>query len=78
MTVGGGGGTGNISGAVDVINTGNLTTKGDFSSGIVAQSLGGGGGMGGSSNAKAFHLGGTSETSVTVNVGIGGSGGSGN
>ncbi|WP_348643136.1 autotransporter outer membrane beta-barrel domain-containing protein, partial [Mesorhizobium sp. B2-3-4] len=76
--VGGGGGTGNISGAVDVINSGNLTTTGDFSSGIVAESLGGGGGMGGASNAKAFHLGGTSETSVTVNVGIGGKGGSGN
>ncbi|WP_292856757.1 autotransporter outer membrane beta-barrel domain-containing protein [Mesorhizobium sp.] len=76
--VGGGGGSGNMSGAVDVINSGNLTTTGDFSSGIVAQSLGGGGGMGGASNAKAFHVGGTSETSVSVNVGIGGKGGSGN
>ncbi|WP_275451173.1 autotransporter outer membrane beta-barrel domain-containing protein [Mesorhizobium loti] len=76
--VGGGGGSGNTSGAVDVINSGNLTTTGDFSSGIVAQSLGGGGGMGGASNAKAFHVGGTSDTSVTVNVGIGGKGGSGN
>ena len=61
-----------------MINSGNLTTTGDFSSGIVAQSLGGGGGMGGASNAKAFHVGGTSDTSVTVNVGIGGKGGSGN
>ncbi|WP_281405355.1 autotransporter outer membrane beta-barrel domain-containing protein [Mesorhizobium sp. B2-3-12] len=76
--VGGGGGSGNVSGVVDVINSGKLTTTGDFSSGIVAQSLGGGGGMGGSSNAKAFHVGGTSDTSVSVNVGIGGKGGSGN
>jgi hypothetical protein len=76
--VGGAGGTGNTSGAVDVTNSGNLTTGGDYSSGLVAQSIGGGGGMGGAANAKAFHVGGTSGTSVTANVGIGGKGGSGN
>ncbi|MBZ9677432.1 autotransporter outer membrane beta-barrel domain-containing protein [Mesorhizobium sp. ES1-1] len=76
--VGGAGGTGNKSGAVEVTNTANLTTAGDYSSGIVAQSIGGGGGMGGATNTQAFHVAGTAGTSVTANVSIGGSGGGGN
>ncbi|RUU42118.1 autotransporter outer membrane beta-barrel domain-containing protein [Mesorhizobium sp. Primo-A] len=76
--VGGAGGTGNKSGAVDVTNSANLTTDGDYSSGIVAQSIGGGGGMGGATNTQAFHVGGTAGTSVTANVSIGGNGGEGN
>jgi len=47
VTVGGSGGTGNTSDKVTVTNTGSLLTHGDISSGIQAQSIGGGGGAGG-------------------------------
>ncbi|WP_454812060.1 hypothetical protein [Labrys neptuniae] len=47
-TVGGFGGTGNDAGTVTVGNDGVIVTKGDASSGIFAQSIGGGGGQGGS------------------------------
>ncbi|MBZ9988358.1 autotransporter outer membrane beta-barrel domain-containing protein [Mesorhizobium sp. BH1-1-5] len=75
FAMGGGGGTGGFGNTVDVINSGNLTTTGAFSSGIMAQSIGGGGGIGGSSTAKSYNIGGTSQTSVSVNMGLAGSGG---
>jgi len=46
-TVGGAGGSGNDGETVDVANYDFITTHGDKSSGIVAQSIGGGGGIGG-------------------------------
>ncbi|MEZ2332550.1 autotransporter outer membrane beta-barrel domain-containing protein [Mesorhizobium sp. RCC_202] len=75
FAMGGGGGQGGFGNTVDVTNSGNLTTTGAFSSGIMAQSIGGGGGIGGSSTAKSYNIGGTSQTSVSVNMGLGGSGG---
>ncbi len=77
FAMGGGAGAGAFGNTVDVTNTGNLTTTGAFSSGIVAQSIGGGGGIGGSSTAKSYNIGGTSQTSVSVNMGLSGHGGTG-
>jgi hypothetical protein len=47
MVLGGQGGSGGNGGAVTVTNSGAITTEGGFSHGILAQSLGGGGGFAG-------------------------------
>jgi hypothetical protein len=70
-TVGGGGGTGNNGGLVDIRNSGLITTGGNNSPGIFAQSVGGGGGSGG--DATSLSLAGP----VAVAVAVGGGGGSG-
>ncbi|MBF9232605.1 autotransporter outer membrane beta-barrel domain-containing protein [Microvirga alba] len=64
---GGTGGTGGIGGTVTVNNWGTVATSGEDATGILAQSIGGGGGAGG--DAKAFGLMGA--------VALGGDGGSG-
>lgn len=64
---GGQGGTGGVGGSVSVTNRGTITTTGDDASGILAQSIGGGGGAGG--DARAFGIGGA--------VALGGDGGNG-
>lgn len=46
VTLGGSGGSGGNGGSVSIENTGTLITKGDEASGIFAQSVGGGGGVG--------------------------------
>lgn len=80
VAVGGGGGNGGQGGAVDVTfgarpnAPSGITTTGDLSDAIVAQSIGGGGGNGGFAAAGNFKLGGESNS---VNVSIGGSAGSG-
>jgi hypothetical protein len=69
----GGSGAGNvfeIAGDVSVLNTGGVLTAGDLSTGILAQSIGGGGGRGGSASAV-----GTNGETLNANVGVGGSGG---
>jgi hypothetical protein len=71
--IGGSGGAGGSSGSVTGTQTGNVTTLGDFSSGVIVQSLGGGGGNGGfsvSGNIAAAKSG-----SGALGVGIGGMGG---
>ena len=47
IAVGGSGGNGSLAGDVAVANGGIITTSGDYSFGIRAQSIGGGGGVGG-------------------------------
>ena len=47
MSIGGEGGSGNVSGDVYILNTGSIEVFGDNSYGIFAQSIGGGGGNGG-------------------------------
>ncbi|WP_429228489.1 hypothetical protein [Inquilinus ginsengisoli] len=69
--VGGTGGTGGHADTVGVTNTGAVTTVGDGSDGVFAQSVGGGGGAGGGGVATAG--GGT----LSLAVGVGGSGGAG-
>lgn len=70
-TVGGGGGAGNYGGVVDILNTGVITTRGNNSAGVFAQSVGGGGGSGGDATSLAL------AGPVAVAVGVGGSGGAG-
>jgi len=63
-------------GAVSVSNDGSIVTTGDYSRGIFAQSIGGGGGAGGTS-AGLFALGGSGSnggSSGTVNIGNGATG----
>lgn len=55
-------------------NSGGVTTFGLFADGMVAQSIGGGGGQGGAGNAKTTAVG---DASVGLNLAIGASGGAG-
>ncbi|MEQ1600752.1 MAG: hypothetical protein HOP04_03115 [Methylophilaceae bacterium] len=70
-TIGGGGGLGNNGGLVDIQNTGLITTQGNNSAGIFAQSVGGGGGSGGDATSLAL------AGPLAVGVAVGGSGGTG-
>ncbi len=63
--VGGGGGTGSNGGQVDVNVIGNITTFGMAAHGVLAQSVGGGGGIGGD----------VSGSLLTVGIGVGGAAG---
>jgi hypothetical protein len=74
-SVGGNAGTGGDGGKVDVLNAGTITTNGRFSHGIIAQSIGGGGGNGGFSIAGTVS-GGSSGLTGSVG-GAGGEGGTG-
>ncbi|HTN83820.1 MAG TPA: hypothetical protein VL242_09050, partial [Sorangium sp.] len=65
------GGTGGAGGEVNITNTGTVNTVGDWADGIVAQSIGGGGGVGGTAVADG------SQQTVSANVGVGGQGGGG-
>ena len=68
--VGGNGGDGADSGRVDVIQNGSITTFGDNARGVFAQSVAGGGGLGGM-NITAL----LSHGATPITVGVGGSGG---
>ncbi len=57
--VGGSGGTAGDGDSVTVSNTGKITTGGAHAKGIVAQSVGGGGGDGGTASSYSLRLGGT-------------------
>ncbi len=67
--VGGNGGTGDNAGVVQVSHTGSVTTIGDNARGIVAQSVGGGGGMGGMNVTGLLSYG-----ASPITLGVGGSG----
>ena len=56
LAIGGDGGTGGIGGAVDVSNTGTITTEGHFANGVFAQSVGGSGGSGGDARVISVDL----------------------
>ena len=58
MRVGGNGGGASDAGTVDVDNTGDITTFGGDAHGILAQSIGGGGGIGGDANEGIPDVGG--------------------
>lgn len=78
LAVGGTGGTGNTGGAVGVSATADLTTSGARSSGIRAQSVGGGGGIGGwVVGAQTQILTARDNGSMSGVVTVGGSGGTG-
>jgi hypothetical protein len=71
VQVGGHGGSGNHGGLVQLNHSGQITTSGDYADGLVAQSIGGGGGAGGTSTASG------SKGNATIGVAVGGHGGSG-
>lgn len=71
ISIGGYGGSGGASSTVDVITSALISTSGDFSQGIFAQSVGGGGGSGGMSTAKS------SGGVFSLAAGVGGFGGDG-
>jgi uncharacterized protein YhjY with autotransporter beta-barrel domain len=71
--LGGNGGTGNHSGEVLALSSGNVWTYGKQATGILAQSVGGGGGHGGFNVSGGLSFGGGSGG---IAVGLGGSGGS--
>jgi hypothetical protein len=74
--VGGSAGTGSTGGSVSAATrSGKITTGGEFSSGIIAQSIGGGGGNGGLTVAAAAAGGGLGAGNITVGVGGAGGGG---
>ncbi|MFV5490681.1 ESPR-type extended signal peptide-containing protein [Acinetobacter sp. ASP199] len=66
------GGAGSMAGkgnTVNVVNTGSIFTQSDLSEGILAQSIGGGGGTGGSVEQAVLALGGGSLTSIINGLG---------
>jgi uncharacterized protein YhjY with autotransporter beta-barrel domain len=78
MNIGGDGGTGGAAGAVTAINEGTIHTHGQEAHGIVAESIGGGGGDGGLSINGNLLLGSQASSGINSAIGIGGSGGNGN
>src|SRR5690606_37428127 len=78
-SLGGFGGAGADGAAVGVHSTGTMLTFGDHANGVIAQSIGGGGGNGGLSVAGTFNVSNTNATpSLTASVGgMGGAGGEG-
>ncbi len=79
VTIGGSGGSGDVGGAVWVSNTADIITRNSDSHGIFAQSIGGGGGSGGSSLTATIELGAANEgRSLNGSISVGGSGGVGN
>jgi hypothetical protein len=72
--VGGSGGGGGSAGHVDSAVTGNVSTAGARSIGVIAQSLGGGGGNGGMNLSASLVVSGQSNASVAIGVGGGGGG----
>ncbi len=75
VAIGGNGGLGGTGNTAGVINSSDITTYGDKSYGILAQSVGGGGGNGGFAVSGTFSF---SETAGAVGVAVGGGGGTGN
>ncbi|MGY6531801.1 hypothetical protein [Glycocaulis sp.] len=75
LALGGSGGTGGAGGTVILDSGGQIITEGDFSTGLVAQSVGGGGGSGGFAISVAGS--GAGAGSGAVAAGVGGSGGDG-
>ena len=73
LALGGSGAAGGLGGEVDVNSGGAIQTDGQFSTGLVAQSVGGGGGTGGWTVAVSGS--GAGGVSGSVSVGVGGSGG---
>jgi hypothetical protein len=76
VAVGGKGGDAGKGLDVGVSNIGSVTTFGDQSDAVFAQSVGGGGGNGGDASTTAYTM--TAEKSANVNVSVGGNGGNGN
>ncbi len=77
VAVGGSRGSGNRGGTASLTNYGVVTTAGEGSHALLAQSVGGGGGTGGDSTAAAFSEGTGDTVAVAISVAMGGKGGKG-
>ena len=77
ISVGGQGGSGGDGGAVTVINNGSVITTGRLSAAILAQSIAGGGGIGGASGAKVKPDQDSDSSVLSLPISVGGSGGGG-
>ena len=77
VAVGGRGGDGGVGGDVTVENEGSIATIGDQSTGVFAQSVGGGGGLGGDASTGSTSLSQGNSTSIDVDVSVGGNAGDG-
>jgi hypothetical protein len=83
ISVGGSGGDGGDAGSVGfapdktTTNAGQVSTLGSDAYGILGQAIGGGGGVGGASTAKAYSYGLDEYPNIALSAAIGGSGGSG-
>jgi hypothetical protein len=71
LSLGGRGGGGGAGGGITYSMAGSLSTLGDWSHGLVTQSIGGGGGMGGAATSSS------SGASYSATIAVGGSGGAG-
>ena len=71
LSVGARGGSGGVGGTVLLSFGGAIATEGDWSEGLVVQSIGGGGGVGGTSTAEG------SEARANITLAVGGTGGTG-
>ncbi|WP_199554189.1 autotransporter outer membrane beta-barrel domain-containing protein [Sandaracinobacteroides hominis] len=75
ISVGGQGGAGGDGAFVEIANSGSVITTGALAAGIVAQSIAGGGGIGGASGAKVKPDGSSKSSVLSVPISIGGNGG---
>lgn len=75
--MGGSGGNAGAGSNVVVNNTADVFSSGEFGQGILAQSIGGGGGNGGFNVSGALAYSGNQSTPLTVGLGVGGYGGDG-
>ena len=78
MALGGSGGSGGAGGSISATSSGAITTSSPDAMGLVAQSIGGGGGNAGSALAKSFAAAGDPQfPTVEFSTAVGGKGGSG-
>ncbi|QXQ08222.1 hypothetical protein KX816_09770 [Sphingosinicellaceae bacterium] len=77
VAMGGSGGSGNLGGTASITNSGIVSTAGDGSHAMMAQSIGGGGGTGGDSTAASYSGGNSGAVKISVAVAVGGTGGDG-
>lgn len=77
IAVGGKGGTGGDAGGVLVNNFKQIVTQGSNADAVLAQSVGGGGGNGGTSLSQTFAINPPDMPSATLNASVGGNGGTG-
>ncbi len=75
LSMGGRGGTPGHGGTINYSQAGTIVTQGDWSHGVVAQSIGGGGGMGGVASSGSSNFGFTTTMTVGGSGGAGGNGG---
>ena len=77
LAIGGSGGSAGNGGSIGITNTGSITTLGERAYGILAQSIGGGGGDAGAATTQASAVAGGLGQTYAATVSVGGTGGQG-